>query len=48
MNTLDYLLVALIAAYCLYILLRPNKGDGCRGNCVHCRKKCQKSDHDRL
>lgn len=47
MNVLDYLLVAVIALYCLYILLRPKKGGGCCGDCAQCHEKCKEHDHDR-
>lgn len=47
MSWLDYLLVALIAGYCLYILFRPKKG-GCCGDCAHCHKKCEDPHPDRL
>ncbi len=46
MSWLDYLLVGLIAAYCLYILLRPKKG-GCGGDCARCHKKCEDPNPDR-
>ncbi len=47
MSWLDYLIVALIALYCLYILLRPKKGGGCTGDCARCHEKCEDNPHGR-
>ncbi|MBQ3528878.1 MAG: FeoB-associated Cys-rich membrane protein [Oscillospiraceae bacterium] len=35
MKWYDLLILALVAGYCLYVLLRKNK-PGCGGNCEHC------------
>jgi len=48
MSTLDYLLIALVVGYCLYILLRPKKRGGCCGDCARCHEKCKTQDRDRL
>ena len=37
MSWLDYLLLALIGGYCVYLLLRRRrKKDSCSGNCTGC------------
>lgn len=47
MSWLDYLLAALVAGYCLYILFRPKKGGSCGGDCSRCSGKCSNETHDR-
>lgn len=41
MTWADWLLLIPIAAYCLYLLLRPKKGSctGCCGDCAGCSGK---------
>ena len=36
MSWMDYLLLALIGGYCVYLLLRKKKKDGCCGDCSQC------------
>lgn len=43
MSWLDWLLLALIVGYCLYLLLRKKNKGGCCGDCAQCRG-CGKQD----
>ncbi len=36
MSALDWLLLALILGYCLYLLFRKKGGGGCCGDCSAC------------
>lgn len=36
MSALDYILLALIAGYCLHLIFRKKKTRGCCGDCAKC------------